>query len=146
MPHKHGGVTYEWSLATCGWIYLREVGAGKNYLKKWKRRREPYTVHDATRLVVDYLGEGQSAVHAAAPADALARHGTTGELAWYTLQQKSPRGCKLSTGVKLILVNAMVRLPNVIFAGRSVGKAPRTSRSGLHMLEDDMHNLLVSSV
>ena len=67
MPHQHGGVTYEWSLATCGWIYLREVGAGKNYLKKWKRRREPYTVHDANRLVVDYLGEGQSAVHAAAP-------------------------------------------------------------------------------
>ena len=39
---------------------------------------------------------------------------------WYTLQQKSPRGYKLSTGVKLILVNAMVRLPNVIFAGGSV--------------------------
>ena len=47
---------------------------------------------------------------------------------------------------KLVLVNAMIRLPNVIFAGGAVGKAPRESRSGLNVLEDDMHNLLMGSV
>ena len=36
-------------------------------------------------------------------------------------------------------------LPNVIFAGGSAGKAPRKSRSGLQVLEDDMHNLLNGS-
>ena len=65
---------------------------------------------------------------------------------WYSLAQKSPRGYKLLPAEKLVLVNAMIRLPNVIFAGGAVGKAPRASRSGLHMLEDDMHNLLMGSV
>ena len=40
----------------------------------------------------------------------------------------------------------MIRYPNIIFAGGSVGKAPRESRSGVHVLEDDMHNLLNGSV
>ena len=65
---------------------------------------------------------------------------------WYSLVQKSPRGYKLLPEEKLVLVNAMIRLPNVIFAGGAVGKAPRASRSGLHVLEDDMHNLLMGSV
>ena len=65
---------------------------------------------------------------------------------WYSLVQKSPRGYKLKEVNKLVLVNAMIRLPNVIFAGGSVGKAPRASRSGLNVLEDDMHNLIDGSV
>ena len=47
---------------------------------------------------------------------------------------------------RLVLVNTMIRLPNVVFAGGAVGKTPRESRSGLHVLEDDMHNLLLGSV
>ena len=39
-----------------------------------------------------------------------------------------------------------IRYPNIIFAGGSVGKAPRESRSGVHVLEDDMHNLINGSV
>ena len=65
-PHQHRDVAYEWSLAS-GWVYLREVGAGKNYLKKWEQHSEPYTTQDANRLVVDYLGDDQAAVHAATP-------------------------------------------------------------------------------
>ena len=65
---------------------------------------------------------------------------------FYELKQKSPRGYQLTKTEKIILVNAMIRLPNVIFAGGSVGKAPRESRSGLNALEDDMHNLLMASV
>ena len=65
---------------------------------------------------------------------------------FYELVQKSPRGYKLSNTRKLFLVNAMIRLPNVIFAGGSVGKAPRESRRGLQVLEDDMHNLIDGSV
>jgi hypothetical protein len=65
---------------------------------------------------------------------------------WYELVQRSPRGYKLDNVQKLVLVNTMIRLPNVIFAGGSVGKEPRASRSGLHMQEDNMHNLLMSSV
>jgi len=42
--------------------------------------------------------------------------------------------------------NTMIRLPNVIFSGGAVGKAPRESRSGLHILEEDMYNLLSESV
>ena len=64
---------------------------------------------------------------------------------FYELKQKSPRGYILLPTEKLILVNTMIRLPNVIFAGGSIGKEPRTPRSGLHVLEDDMHNLLLGS-
>ena len=46
----------------------------------------------------------------------------------------------------LVLVNTMIRLPNIIFAGGAVGKAPRESRSGVNVLEDDRHNLLMGSV
>ena len=38
------------------------------------------------------------------------------------------------------------RIPNIIFAGGSVGKAPRESRSGVQVLEDDLHNLLKGGV
>ena len=65
---------------------------------------------------------------------------------WYSLKQRSPRGYGRLEAEKLVLVNAMIRLPNVIFAGGAVGKAPRESRSGLNVLEDDMHNLLMGSV
>ena len=34
----HDDVAYEWCLAS-GWIKLREVGAGKQFLKQWKPRR-----------------------------------------------------------------------------------------------------------
>ena len=44
------------------------------------------------------------------------------------------------------MVNTMIRLPNVVFSGGAVGKAPRESRSGLHILEEDMYNLLSESV
>ena len=37
------------------------------------------------------------------------------------------------------------RLPNVVFAGGSVGKAPRATRSGIHVLEEDWVNLLNES-
>ena len=65
---------------------------------------------------------------------------------FYSLVQKSPRGYQLLPAEKLVLVNAMIRLPNVIFAGGAVGKVPRESRSGLSVLEDDMHNLINGSV
>ena len=39
----------------------------------------------------------------------------------------------------------MIRLPNVIFSGGAVGKPPRALRSGLHVLEEDMVNLLNES-
>ena len=65
---------------------------------------------------------------------------------WYSLEQKSPRGYTLLPAEKIVLVNAMIRLPNVIFAGGAVGKAPRESRSGLQVLEDDMRNLILGSV
>ena len=65
---------------------------------------------------------------------------------WFSLEQKSPRGYKLLEAEKLVLVNTMIRLPNVIFAGGSVGKAPRESRNGLHVQEDDMHNLIMGCI
>jgi hypothetical protein len=43
------------------------------------------------------------------------------------------------------VVNTMIRLPNVIFSGGSVGKAPRESRSGLHIMEEDQMNHLLES-
>ena len=48
----------------------------------------------------------------------------------------------------LVVVNSMIRLPNVVFAGGAVGKrkAPRETRSGLFVIEEDMHNLLLESV
>ena len=60
--------------------------------------------------------------------------------------QKSPRGYQLTKASRLFLVNAMIRYPNIIFAGGSVGKAPRESRSGLNVLEDDIYNLINGSV
>ena len=46
----------------------------------------------------------------------------------------------------LVVVNSMIRLPNVVFAGGAVGKAPRATRSGLYVIEEDMYNLLLESV
>ena len=65
---------------------------------------------------------------------------------WYELQQRSPRGYRLTQAKRLVDINRMIRLPNVIFGGGAVGKAPRESRSGLHVLEEDMCNLLLESV
>lgn len=65
---------------------------------------------------------------------------------FYSLVQKSPRGYKLESAVRLVLVNSMIRLPNVIFAGGAVGKAPRTPRSGVLVQEDDMHNMIMGCV
>ena len=64
---------------------------------------------------------------------------------WFELVQRSPRGYKLKAGSRLVVVNTMIRLPNVIFSGGSVGKAPRESRSGLHIMEEDQMNHLLES-
>jgi hypothetical protein len=64
---------------------------------------------------------------------------------WFTLEQRSPRGYRLLPAPRLVVVNTMIRLPNVIFSGGSVGKPPRELRSGLHVLEEDMVNLLNES-
>ena len=65
---------------------------------------------------------------------------------WFALHQRSPRGYRLRTEDRLIVVNTMIRMPNVIFSGGAFGKPPRESRSGLHILEEDMYNLLSESV
>jgi len=62
---------------------------------------------------------------------------------YYSLEQRSPRGYVLKDEEWILDVNAMFR-PNVIFSGGSVGKAPRESRSGLHILEEDWVNCLRS--
>ena len=64
---------------------------------------------------------------------------------YYSLEQRSPRGYVLKDEEWILDVNAMIRLPNVIFSGGSVGKAPRESRSGLHILEEDWVNRLNES-
>ena len=64
---------------------------------------------------------------------------------WFALEQRSPRGYKLKPAPRLVVVNTMIRLPNVIFSGGAVGKPPRALRSGLHVLEEDMVNLLNES-
>ena len=64
---------------------------------------------------------------------------------WFELEQRSPRGYKLKPAPRLVVVNTMIRLPNVIFSGGAVGKPPRALRSGLHVLEEDMVNLLNES-
>jgi len=61
---------------------------------------------------------------------------------YYSLEQRSPRGYVLKDEEWILDVNAMIRLPNVIFSGGSVGKAPRESRSALHILEEDWVNRL----
>ena len=64
---------------------------------------------------------------------------------WFALEQRSPRGYKLRPARRLIVVNTMIRLVNIIFAGGAVGKPPRETRSGLHILDEDMYNLLLES-
>ena len=64
---------------------------------------------------------------------------------WYSLEQRSPRGYKLTRTTRLIVINTMIRLPNVVFSGGHPGKAPRVSRSGLHILEEDMFNFIDES-
>ena len=53
---------------------------------------------------------------------------------WFELEQRSPRGYKLKPAPRLVVVNTMIRLPNVIFSGGAVGKPTRALRSGLHVL------------
>lgn len=47
---------------------------------------------------------------------------------WFALHQRSPRGYRLRTEDRLIVVNTMIRMPNVIFSGGAVGK-PLASRA-----------------
>ena len=65
---------------------------------------------------------------------------------WFELHQRSPRGYTLEKIPRLIIINTMIRLPNVIFSGGAVGKPPRESRSGLYIMSEDMVNLLLESV
>lgn len=57
----HDDVAYEWCLAS-GWIKLREVGAGKQFLKQWKPRRrgESYTEAEALVMVTNFLTKAGS--------------------------------------------------------------------------------------
>ena len=64
---------------------------------------------------------------------------------WFGLEQRSPRGYKLLPRQVLVVVNSMIRLPNVVFAGGAVGKPLRVTRSGLSAIEEDMYNLLLES-
>lgn len=64
---------------------------------------------------------------------------------WYELEQRSPRGYMLHTAGRLVVVNTMIRLPIAMFAGSVWGKEPRKPRSGLHMMEEDVWNLLMES-
>ena len=45
---------------------------------------------------------------------------------------------RLLPAPRLVVVNTMIRLPNVIFSGGAVGKSPRKLHSGLHVLVEDM--------
>ena len=64
---------------------------------------------------------------------------------WFALEQRSPRGYKLLTAERLVVVNTMIRLPGIVFSGGSPGKEPRETRSGLYIMEEDMYNLLRES-
>ena len=64
---------------------------------------------------------------------------------FFQLEQRSPRGYKLLPEPRLIVVNTMIRLPNVIFSGGAVGKAPRATRSGLFIMDEDMVNHVAES-
>ena len=48
---------------------------------------------------------------------------------------------------RLVLVNTMIRLPGAFtsMAVRPPGKYPREAKSGLHILHEDMYNLLNES-
>ena len=48
---------------------------------------------------------------------------------WFALHQRSPRGYRLRTEDRLIVVNTMTRMPNVIFSGGAVGKPQLASRA-----------------
>ena len=42
---------------------------------------------------------------------------------WFELEQRSPRGYKLKPAPRLVVVNTMIRLPNVIFSGGGMLRA-----------------------
>ena len=63
---------------------------------------------------------------------------------WFALHQRSPRGYRLRTEDRLIVVNTMIAQRHL--QRRRGREAPRESRSGLHILEEDMYNLLSESV
>ena len=69
QTQSHDGFDYEWCLAS-GYIKLRKVGAGKNFVRQWRPRRqgEAYTESEA-KLMVEQFFAGTSA---AAPAAAAA--------------------------------------------------------------------------
>ena len=65
---------------------------------------------------------------------------------WYDQVQRSPRGYKRQEeSSRLVLVNTLIRLPGVHFNGGAPGKYPREAKSGLHILHEDMYNLLNES-
>ena len=64
---------------------------------------------------------------------------------WYEQVQRSPRGYKRQEESRLVLVNTLIRLPGVHFNGGAPGKYPREAKSGLHILHEDMYNLLNES-
>ena len=70
---SHGGVDYEWCLAS-GWVKLQRVGAGKKMTKQWMPRRsgEAHTEDEALRMVTEFLGS--SAVWAWTPKISFLQH------------------------------------------------------------------------
>ena len=64
---------------------------------------------------------------------------------WYEEVQRSPRGYQRQEQSRLILVNTTIRVPGIHFNGGAPGKYPRKPKSGLHILHEDMYNLLDAS-
>ena len=69
---------------------------------------------------------------------------------WFALEQRSPRGYnvayKLRKEERIVIINHMIRVPWVLFNGCHAEKAPRESRSGLYILDEDWYNRLFESV
>ena len=65
---------------------------------------------------------------------------------WFSLEQRSPRGYKLRKEERIVIINHMIRVPWVLFNGCHAEKAPRESRSGFYILDEDWYNRLFESV
>lgn len=69
------------------------------------------------------------------------------EAQWYKLEKPSLRGYKLLSERTFILVNAMVRLSNLKFAGSRSGPQHRELRSGgMDFLGDDEHHAILDNL
>ena len=55
---------------------------------------------------------------------------------WFESEQRSPRGYKLIPRQVLVVVNSMIRLPNVVFAGGAVACWEGSARNSLWSLCD----------